>query len=155
MPKLIFCGFEIDSIPTRLSRSRNGVMAMEDYAGIIGNQILKRFILTFNYKKGVVYVKENKSPEGPFTHNTSGLKIRLSQNRKKLVVDQVIEGSPAEKAGIHALDILLKVNGESSSIADLHDIRKQLSAIDEEIELDFLRGDDSYSAKLELKSWFK
>ena len=79
----------------------------------------------------------------------------FNAKKSKIIVDTVIEGSPAEAAGIHALDELVQVNGQSFAIEDLNDIREILSEEDKKVKLEFIRGDDTYSASLLLKSWFK
>jgi hypothetical protein len=148
-------GFSVKGIPTRLSKSRLGVTAMEDYAGIIGNPILKRFTITLDYAKKNMYVREEEDYQPAFIPDFSGMTIRLNEAKDKIVIDQVIAGSPAERAGIQAGDILSMVNDMVVEAGDIHQIRKQFTGIDEEITLKLIRNQQNLTIHLWLEIWYK
>ncbi|WNS42702.1 S41 family peptidase [Paenibacillus sp. MMS20-IR301] len=82
----------------------NGMMeALGDpYSNYMGKETAERF---------------EESIEGSF----SGIGAEVSSDNGKVVVVSPIKGSPAEKAGIQAKDIILSVNGESLEGLDLND----------------------------------
>lgn len=82
----------------------NGMMeALGDpYSNYMGKETAERF---------------EESIEGSF----SGIGAEVSSDNGKVVVVSPIKGSPAEKAGIQAKDIILSVNGESLEGLELND----------------------------------
>ena len=63
--------------------------------------------------------------EGTF----KGVGIQLDQDKETLEVEVVspIEGSPAFRAGVHAGDVILKVNGESIAGLKIEDVIKKIA----------------------------
>ncbi|AIQ61242.1 S41 family peptidase [Paenibacillus borealis] len=82
----------------------NGMMeALGDpYSNYMGKETAERF---------------EESIEGSF----SGIGAEVSSDNGKVVVVSPIKGSPAEKAGIQAKDVILSVNGESLEGLELND----------------------------------
>ncbi|SEU14873.1 S41 family peptidase [Paenibacillus sp. NFR01] len=70
-----------------------------------------------NYMGKETAEKFEESIEGSF----SGIGAEVSSENGNVVVVSPIKGSPAEKAGIKAKDIILSVNGESLAGMDLND----------------------------------
>lgn len=69
-----------------------------------------------NYMGKETAEKFEESIEGSF----SGIGAEVSSDNGKVVVVSPIKGSPAEKAGIQAKDVILSVNGESLEGMDLN-----------------------------------
>ncbi|MGL5899604.1 MAG: S41 family peptidase, partial [Lactobacillaceae bacterium] len=57
--------------------------------------------------------KEAQSLNETISSSIVGIGITVMEKNKFLVVDSVIDGSPAKKAGIHAKDIIIKVDGKT------------------------------------------
>ena len=70
-----------------------------------------------NYMGKETAEKFEESIEGSF----SGIGAEVSSDNGKVVVVSPIKGSPAEKAGIQAKDVILSVNGESLEGLELND----------------------------------
>lgn len=95
--------------------------------GIIGNQILNRFSLFFDYIHGQLYLKSNSRKNKPFTMDRSGLIIfAFSDNFNQFVVKDVIESSPAAQADIRPDDLIIKIQGFPSHFYSLEEINAML-----------------------------
>lgn len=88
---------------------------------ILGNAILYRFNMVFNYIAREIYLQPNKYFHEPFEFPVSGIKLSMQENR--LIIDFVADGSPAAAAGIKPGVELLSVNGRV--VTDL-DVPRQL-----------------------------
>jgi carboxyl-terminal processing protease len=70
-----------------------------------------------NYMGKETAARFEESIEGSF----SGIGAEVSSDNGKVIVVSPIKGSPAEKAGIQAKDVILSVNGESLEGLELND----------------------------------
>jgi hypothetical protein len=95
--------------------------------GIIGNSLLKRFTLIFNYRENVIYFKPGRKVNKEFSVDKSGIVIfAFGVGLNKYFVQDVVEGSPADLAGVLKGDIILKVNRVPASIRGLSKIQNIL-----------------------------
>ncbi len=63
---LDLCGFPIEDLPVTLSKAGAGFTASDGYAGIIGNVILRRFNIVYDYSGDTIYLEPGSSYEEPF-----------------------------------------------------------------------------------------
>lgn len=95
--------------------------------GIVGNQLLSRFNVIFDYIRGQLYLKPYRIRQKPFTMDRSGLTIMAyGFELNEYVVKDVLEKSPADKAGIREGDIILKIQGFSSRFYSLDGLSQVL-----------------------------
>jgi S1-C subfamily serine protease len=87
----------------------SGTAALEEYDGIAGNGILSRFVIWLDYDRSRVILEPSSLfDEGlPADHTGFGVRIRGGE----LVVKQVLEGSPADMAGLREGDVLVSLEG--------------------------------------------
>ena len=91
--------------------------------GILGNQLLSRFKVYFDYIHAQLILKPYKTKQEPFTMDRSGLVIfAFSENFDHYVVKDVIESSPAEEVDIRPDDIIVKIQGFPAHFYSLDDI---------------------------------
>lgn len=84
--------------------------------GNIGNELLKRFDIVFNYRQQTMYIKPNRSFRDPFEHDMCGLDVIASgKDYQCYIVNFVEPDSPAEEAGIMPGDELVSVNMTAAS----------------------------------------
>ncbi len=103
---------------TDVSRFRNG---------IVGNEFLSRFNTYFNYMEGQLSLKAYKSKLKPFSMDRSGLVLfAFGDNFNQFIVKDIVDGSPAQKAGFQVNDILIKINGASSALFTLEGVNQVL-----------------------------
>jgi hypothetical protein len=95
--------------------------------GILGNQILSRFIVIIDYVHGRLYLLPEKGYREKFHYDRSGLSLVAGGPRLNIyTVYQVVPGSPAYEAGIRENDMLRTFNGLPASFFSLADITRRL-----------------------------
>ena len=100
-------------VPTFLFKDEYNVTNYPFVGGLLGNDILRRFNITFNYAKQQVHIVPNLHFKDDFDYAYSGLSIYFID--EKIVVDDVVPGSPAEKAGFKKEDIIVAINNNTSN----------------------------------------
>ena len=81
--------------------------------GLIGNDLLRRFNVVLNYQKREIHLTPNRSIDDPFDYSYTGLGMYFTKNR--VVIEDVLEGSPGQKAGFRAGDVILAINHNFSN----------------------------------------
>jgi hypothetical protein len=107
----------------------------------LGLSFLSRHVVTFDFPKARMYLKKGKGFKKNDESDMSGLHIiRISD---KTVVYSVDEDSPAQKAGITAKDIILRVGDKDANTYDILELRRLLMSGDKRnITMTIKRGDD-------------
>jgi aspartyl protease/PDZ domain-containing protein len=107
-----------------LSRATTGGLSSQDYAGNIGNQILERFTCTFDYERRVVYLEPGQRFAEPDRFSLAG--VQLARFGEVVRAMQVLPGSPAEQAGVHADDQVVRLDGRAISSYTLDQVNEVL-----------------------------
>ena len=100
-------------VPTFLFNDEYNVTNYPFVGGLLGNDILRRFNITFNYAKQQVHILPNLHFKDEFDYAYSGLSIYFID--EKIVVDDVVPYSPADKAGFKKEDIIVAINNNTSN----------------------------------------
>jgi len=96
--------------------------------GTIGNQVLSRFHLIFDYWHQTLYVKPNKWFKKAFKYDKSGIVVIASgMHFDRFIVHDVLPGSPAFHAGVRRGDQIVSLNRMPVSFFGLKDITAFLS----------------------------
>jgi hypothetical protein len=96
-----------------LSGAEAGALASEDFAGNIGNRILERFRCTFDYERRVLWLEPGARYGDADSFTRSGL--QLIRTGDVVGIAQVIEGSPAQKAGLRVGDEVRAIDGRAAA----------------------------------------
>jgi len=79
--------------------------------GNIGNGILKRFDVIFDYNRGRLYLRPGSQFKKPFEHDMSGIEfISFGEAYRRILITRVEEGSAAADAGLREGDEIVAVN---------------------------------------------
>lgn len=108
---LVLAESVLDDIPTFFPLEKTGANGLEGYAGIIGNGLLSRFNITFDYKHQNMYLTKSKAFSLPFFYPSSG--IFLNYKDGKLIAATVVSESEAYSLGMRSGDEILGVNDVS------------------------------------------
>lgn len=95
-------------VPTYLYNDDYNVTSYPFTGGLIGIDLLRRFNLTFNYPKREIHLEPNSHINEGFDYAYTGLGIYYIDG--KIMVEDVIEGSPADKAKFKVGDELVAVD---------------------------------------------
>jgi len=111
----------------------------EDFrGGNLGNQVLQRFNVAFDYRNNRMALTPNKSFDRPFEWDMSGLWL-LPDAQGSLRVDFVVDDSPARQAGVLVGDVVTRMNGREVTAGDLPTLRETLRRPGQRLDLTVLR----------------
>jgi len=95
--------------------------------GLIGNTILNRFQVVIDYQDATLWLKPTKYYQKDFVYDRSGLNIIASGIRlNRFSVLNVLPGSPADEAGIHAGDRIMRIGWLAASLRTLENLQGML-----------------------------
>ena len=100
--------YKFKNVPVYVFDDTYNITSYPYLAGLIGNDLLRRFNTIFNYQKRQFYLVPNKHYNEPFDYAYSGMELYLIDG--EVMIGDVAKGSPAEKAGIKEGDIIIGVN---------------------------------------------
>lgn len=112
----------IDGAIMDMSLQREGTLSHRAPAGSIGNGLLKRFALTFDYPRQRIYFQPQATTPEPF--DRAGLWINRAPGGFR--IDEVFAGSPAAAAGLKTDDIIVAIDGVGVHALELEATRARL-----------------------------
>lgn len=101
---------QLTNVPIRLNQSVYYKKAFHDGIGHIGNELLKRFNIVFDYQNKISYWKPNISFANEFQANYSGLVLKTDPKQAKVIIRHVFNDSPAAQAGFSENDEIVMVD---------------------------------------------
>ena len=129
--KVQFGRYQLDNILASFPDSVSFGMKLVDMPerqGNVGCELLRRFNVTFNYPDRYIVMKPIKRlmREG-FEHDMSGLELKAKgEHFRTYYVAKIVDGSPADLAGVREGDELLFINNNSANELTISDIYKVL-----------------------------
>jgi len=185
IPKIILGSFELKNPTVSFldSLSSKNARNFKERNGSIGTEILKRFIVWFDYPNKKIMLKKNASFLKEFNYNMSGLDIVY--NGKQLVkevksdiskyklsdknsvtfftdfsykfkpsykIKTVVKNSSADKAGLKAGDLIIRINKKSAHTYKLNDIINEFSGkANKKIQIKIKRYGEEMTFKFRLE----
>jgi Aspartyl protease/PDZ domain len=110
---------------------------------------ISRFITTFDFPNGCMYLRPGKSFNTPDLRDRSGL--RMTRRNTKTVVHSIREGSPAEAVAMHEGDVILNVGGLEAANMRLQKLRELLCQENTTVKVVAKRDGENFEATLNLK----
>ena len=104
--------YRFRNVPTYIFEDTYNVTSYPYLAGLIGNDILRRFNVIFNYAKRDIHMIPNSHFRDPFDYAYSGFELYFIDGH--IQIGSVSKDSPAEQAGIKEGDIVIAVNNDFS-----------------------------------------
>lgn len=113
-----FGPYRFHNVPTYLFEDEYNVTSYPSLAGLIGNDIFRRFNLILNYDKKIIYLIPNSHFRDPFDYSYTGLGLYWTEGEIK--VGDVMKDSPADKAGFKVDDVVIGIDNNMSQNLDLY-----------------------------------
>jgi hypothetical protein len=92
--------------------------------GTLGADVLKHFLVTFDYQNEAIYLKKSRSFKKEFEHDMSGMELFTKDN--KFYVGRIEPGSPADEAKLHIDDEILSFNFKKTQSYSLNELSEML-----------------------------
>jgi len=83
--------------------------------GNLGIDLLKRFLVTFDYRNSKIYLKPNVYFELPFLFNMAGFHFQKLSNGN-FIIDFVMKDSPAYESGLIKNDVITQINSKPAAL---------------------------------------
>lgn len=100
------------NVPTYLYKDDFNVTSYPFAGGLLGNELLRRFNMTINYGQREIHLLPNGHFNEAFDYSYTGLGIYYID--EKIIVEDVIPGSPADKAGFQIGDEIFSLGNNFS-----------------------------------------
>jgi hypothetical protein len=140
--------YKFKNVPTYLYKDEYNVTSYPRTGGLIGNDLLRRFNLIVNYPKREIHLLPNTHFADMFDYAYTGMAIYFLE--EKIWIEDVIAGSPADKAGCKVGDEVISVGKNFSH--DIQQYKTLLQTLNERIELIVKRNDQLQLLVLKPKS---
>ena len=105
--------YRFRKVPTYLYNDEFNVTSYPFSGGLLGNELLRRFNMIFNYGQREIHLLPNSHFNEPFDYAYTGLGIYYINN--KITVLDIIKNSPADKWGFKVDDQIMGVNSNFSN----------------------------------------
>jgi len=133
-------GFTVNDPITSFSTTTSGASANVDFDGLIGGEVLRRFTVTVDYPHGRLLLEPNGALGDVSEYDMSGMMLAAPDTKfDRILVRNVIAGSPAAAAGVKVNDELQSIDGVDVKTMKLDEVRKQFLQPDQTRALTLLR----------------
>ena len=121
--------------------------------GLIGNHILDRFNLIIDYHDQLFYIKPARKWKRRFEYDKSGISfISVGIEASKYYIRNILEGSPADLAGLKSGDIIRKINHKPAFLFSYDGVNRGLrKKTGKRIRMDVKRGEENMKFEFRLK----
>jgi hypothetical protein len=126
----------------------SGLIFSAAQRNVLGVNYWARYVATFDFAGGAVYLKKGGRFDRPDTHDLSGLSVVRVGGRT--VVVAVDDGTPAARAGIRVRDVILKVNGANAGDMTLTAVRRLLAQKGTKVAVLLARGGEERETSVAL-----
>lgn len=118
-------------VPTHIMDDEYNATSYPYIGGLIGNDILRRFNMIFNYQKREIHLLPNSHFRETFDYSYTGMSVFNIEG--SIFIDDIIPGSPADKAGFKTDDIIMAVNNNFSN--DINQYKNLLQSAGEHVKV--------------------
>ena len=102
-----FGPYHFRNVPIYIFEDEYNITSYPSLAGLIGNDLLRRFNVILNYGRREIYLLPNSHYRDPFDYSYTGMNIYWMDGI--IVVSDVMKNSPAERAGLKPGDIIVSI----------------------------------------------
>jgi hypothetical protein len=140
--------YAIKNLVADFSEATSGLQSQNDFAGIIGAEVLRRFTVVFDYPQRRMFLQPNAKFDEPYDFDMSGLYLTAEgKDFRTFKVYKVVLGSPADAAGLREGDQILSIGDQLTTKLTLEQIRQMFRENGKEFSIRALRGDNMVQTK--------
>jgi hypothetical protein len=115
MKRMSIGPYRFKKIPIHIYNDSVNVFSYPSLVGLLGCDLLRRFNIVLNYPERNIHLAPNTHLKDPFDYSYTGMNFYFIDGR--IVIAEVQQGSPAEKAGLQPGDVIFGIeNNFSNSI---------------------------------------
>jgi hypothetical protein len=141
--------YSIANPPITFAQDTAGLMADQNYAGLIGAEFLERFTVVFDNPEKRIRLTPNSGYRDPAGYDQSGLRVRADgPGFHRFVVGRIVPQSPAAEAGISPGDVMDSIGGSPTDKMTLTEIRGMLCRPGARYSIGILRGNRHIDVEL-------
>jgi hypothetical protein len=140
--------FRFRKVPTYVFDDQYNVTSYPNLGGLIGNDILRRFNVILNYDRRSIYLTPNSHYRELFDYSYTGLGIYWIDG--EIRVGDIMQDSPAEKAGIKEDDVILAVGTNFSN--NIQTYKNLLQNPGEKVKITIKRNGELQQTYMKVKS---
>ncbi len=100
--------YHFRNVPIYVFKDEYNITSYPFLAGLIGNDILRRFNCILNYERRDFYLIPNSHFLEPFDYSYSGVELYFVNGQ--IIIGDVAAGSPGESAGLKEGDVVISIN---------------------------------------------
>lgn len=132
------------------------LISSNDRNGTIGAEILRRFVITLDYRNSRLTMRPTHRVKDDFNYNMSGMEvINPIPGMPIFTITNIRDNSPAYFAGLKENDQILSLNFSNHRSLELNDINLLLqSRENKKIRVTVLRDGEEFKTSFELKKLF-
>ncbi|MBX9891124.1 MAG: aspartyl protease family protein [Chitinophagaceae bacterium] len=104
--------YKFRKVPAHIFEDDFNVTSYPQLGGLIGNDLLRRFNMIINYPEQSIHLKPNNHFTETFDYSYTGLGVYMVEGEIRVI--DVIPGTPGDKAGFEAGDIIFAVDNNFS-----------------------------------------
>ena len=128
--------YRFRNVPTYLYDDDYNVTSYPFVGGLLGNDLLRRFNMIINYPKREIHLLPNSHFKDAFDYAYTGMAVYYVDGL--IVVEDIIPGSPAEKAGLKQDDVIIGVGNDFSN--NIMRYKTALQAPNQKVKVTISRG---------------
>ncbi len=147
-PSLTLADHELGRLP--VSYDVEGGEEEADSNGIVGNEILRRFNLVFDYTGARLYLQPNANFSDPLETDRSGLELR--PHGGGVIVRKVAADSAAAGSGLAEGDIITSFDGVAATPATISALKRALASHADHIHLCWMSASVSQCGDVPLEN---
>ena len=149
--KMLHVGrYKFRNVPTYIFEDEYNVTSYPFVGGLLGNDLMRRFNMILNYPNREIHIVPNSHFLEPFDYAYTGMAMYFINGT--ILIEDVIKGSPADKAGARVDDILIGVGNNFTN--NIMQYKTMLQSANEKIRMVISRSGKLMELKIKPTSIF-
>jgi len=151
IPALEVGGYRLENVVADFpdDESMTGLGA-QSRNGTLGAEVLRRFVVTFDYAQKQMLLRPNGLYEETFEYNMAGFEPYRNGD-EMLTLGFVLPGSPSDQAGLAVDDVIVAIDGRSASEWTALELRECFRAEGEEVSMTIEREGERFEVRVKLR----